>query len=220
MTVRSFAWDMQPFLAFTRDAFGRMREAGVRRLVIDVRDNGGGDDAMCIEGVMPYVATQPYRWASTYTKRVVEEHRDEGEELGAIVSGSIDSWIAPQPDNPLRFSGEVYVLIGGGTYSSAVLFANVVRDFGFGKLAGTGGSVRADQSGGVQRAVLPNTGLAVWSPRFVLKRPSGASGPLLMQPDLAIDEDPVRPEAAVARLLDRTKPASCASGNTAPDRGR
>lgn len=220
LTVRSFAWDMQPFLDFTHDAFSRMREAGVRRLVIDVRDNGGGDDAMWIEGIMPYIATRPYRWASTYTKRVVEEHRDEGEELGAIVSGAIDSWIAPQPNHPLRYSGDVYVMIGGGTYSSAVLFANVVRDFGFGKLAGTGGIVRADQSGGVQRAVLPNTGLAVWSPRFVLKRPSAESRPVLLEPDIAIDEDPLRPDAAVAHLLDRTKPASCAGGSTVPERGR
>ena len=209
LTVRSFAWDKQPFLDFTRDAFRRMREAGVRRLVIDVRDNGGGDDAMWIEGILPYIATQPYRWASTYRKRVVEGHRDEGEQLGAVVSGVIDRWIAPEPDNPLRYSGDVYVMIGGGTYSSAVLFANVVRDFGFGKLTGTGGSARADQSGGIQKAVLPNTGLAVWSPRFILKRPSGASRPVLLEPDIAIEEDPLRPGAAVDRLLDRTKPSSC-----------
>lgn len=209
LTVRSFAWDKQPFLDFTRDAFRRMREAGVRRLVIDLRDNGGGDDVMWIEGILPYIATQPYRWASTYRKRVVEGHRDEGEQLGAVVSGSIDRWIAPEPDNPLRYSGEVYVMIGGGTYSSAVLFANVVRDFGFGKLAGTGGSARADQSGGVQKALLPNSGLAVWSPRFILNRPSGASRPSYLEPDIAIDEDLLRPEVAIDHLLDRTKPSSC-----------
>jgi hypothetical protein len=223
LTVRSFAWDMESFLDFTRDAFRRMREAGVRRLVIDVRDNGGGDDAMWIEGIMSYIATKPYRWASTYRKRVLEEHRDEGEELGAIVSGSIDNWIAPQPGNPLRYSGDVYVMIGGGTYSSAVLFANVVRDFGFGELAGTGGSARADQSGGVQKAVLTNTGLAIFSPRFVLKRPSGASRPLLLEPDIGMDEDPLRPDFAVGRLLDRTKPSSCATGSapgTVPERSQ
>lgn len=214
LTVRSFSWDQQPFLDFTQDAFRKMHDAGVRRLIIDVRDNGGGDDAMWIEGILPYVATKPYRWASTYKKRVVEGHRDEGEQLGAVVSGEIDRWIPPQPDHPLRYSGELYVLIGGGTYSSAVLFANVVRDFGFGKLAGTGGSARADQSGGIQKAVLPNTGLAVWSPRFILKRPSGQSQPLFLQPDVAIDEDPVRPQAAVDRLtptLDATPRCSARS---------
>ena len=66
-----------------------------------------------------------------------------------------------------------------------------------------------DQSGGVQNAVLPNTGLVVWSPRFILKRPSGSSRPLLLEPDIVIDEDPLRPDVAVDRLLDRTKPSSC-----------
>lgn len=220
LTVRSFSWDKQPFLDFTHEAFRKMREAGVRRLVIDVRDNGGGDDDMWIEGLLPYFATKPYRWASNYKKRVLEGHRDEGEQIGSVVSGSIDRWIPPQPDNPLRYSGEVYVLVGGGTYSSAVLFTNVVRDFGFGKIAGTGGSARADQSGGIQKTVLPNTGLAVWSPRFVLQRPSGASQPILVEPDIAIEEDPLRPAAAVDRLLTRVCPRQTADVIWSHERAR
>ena len=31
---------------------------GTKNLIIDLRDNGGGDDVMWIEGVMPYIATQ------------------------------------------------------------------------------------------------------------------------------------------------------------------
>ena len=84
-----------------------------------------------------------------------------------------------------------------------------MRDFGFGVLAGSGGSVRADQSGSVQQRILPNTGLVVWSPRFVLYRPSGASEPMLLEPDCPIEEDPFNAGAAVNRLLGRITGGAC-----------
>ena len=58
--------------------------------------------------------------------------------MGDIVDGEVETWIPPQPDNPLRFTGKVYVLVGSATYSSAVVFSNVVQDFGFGTIAGVG----------------------------------------------------------------------------------
>jgi hypothetical protein len=204
LTVASFAWPKKDeFLAFTRDAFARIRDAGVRRLVIDVRANGGGDDDFWIEGILPYVATKPYRWASSYEKRVLERYRDEGETAGAVVSGPIDRWIQPDEANPLRFEGDVFVLVGSSTYSSAILFANVIQDFGFGTTAGSGGTARANQSGGIQRSVLPNTGLVVYWPRFILARPSGAAEPRLLQPDIVIETDPLAPRAAVEQILRR-----------------
>jgi hypothetical protein len=200
LAIDSFAWpDKKRFIEFTRDAFSKVRDARVQTLIIDVRANGGGDDDFWIDGILPYVATKPYRWGSNYQKRVVEQYRDEGETLGAVVSGTIDRWIQPEPDNPLRFSGQTYVLIGPSTYSSAILFANTVQHFGFAKVAGTG-AARADQSGSVQQSVLPNTALVVRWPRFILTRPSGAAEPLLVAPDVPIAEEAFRPNAAVERL--------------------
>jgi Peptidase family S41 len=202
LTIGTFAWpDEKQFLAFTREAFSKIRGTGVRTLVIDVRANGGGDDAMWIKGIMPYIATSKYRWGSTYRKRVIEAYRDEGETTGEVVSGELDRWIEPDASNPLKFSGRTFVLVGPGTYSSAILFSNVVQDFGFGTVAGTGGSVRADQSGGVQKVLLPRTGLAVYVPRFILRRPSGLAEPALVEPDLVIRENPFRPRAAIELLL-------------------
>ena len=146
LTLSSFAWpDKARFLAFTHDAFGRMRAAGTKTLIIDVRANGGGNDEMWIEGVLPYLANKPYRWASRFRKRVVVADPARHEAVGDIVDGEVETWIPPQPDNPLRFAGKVYVLVGAATYSSAVVFSNVVQDFAFGTIAGQGrsGAVRA-----------------------------------------------------------------------------
>ena len=154
-----------------------MRAGGTKNLVIDVRANGGGNDEMWIEGILPYFANKRYRWASHYRKRVVVADAAKHEAVGDIVDGEVETWTPPQPDNPLRYSGKVYVLVGPATYSSAVVFSNVVQDFGFGVVAGMGGSVRTATTGGTRRTTLPNSGLILVSPRFVLTRPSGATSP-------------------------------------------
>ncbi len=188
MKLGSFAWpDKQQLLDFTRASFEKMRDIGTKNLIIDLRDNGGGDDVMWIEGVMPYIATKPYRTGSTYRKRVVVANPEKGEVVGSVVDGAIDTWYPAQPDNPLRFHGKVFVLVGPGTYSSAVVFSNVMQDFRFAELAGVGDSVRANLSGGVRRTTLTHSGLIVAAPRFTLNRPSGAQEPVLFTPRIYFD---------------------------------
>lgn len=170
------------FLAFTQAAFARMQEEHVDTLLIDVSNNGGGDDDMWLEGIMPYVATRQYRTGSTYVKRVLEAQAGGGAAVGRTLAGHIETWHAPQPGNHLLFKGKVIVLIGPASYSSTVLFANVMRDFGFADLAGTGHAARQVQSGGVRRFLLPNTGLALWVPRFILAPPAGAAPRVLLDP--------------------------------------
>lgn len=202
LTVASFSAEHKPaFLAFTKDAFTRMRQAGSRTLIIDISANGGGDDDMWLEGLMPYIAGQPYRTGSAYRKKVLETNAAKGEVAGRVVHGEIATWHQPQPAHPLRFDGKVYVLIGPATYSSAVLFANTVRDFGMATLAGSGGTARRAQSGGVRKFVLPQTGLALWVPRFVLDPPAGTRGDGLLRPDIGLPQDPYRSDAQTAALL-------------------
>ncbi|NMO13636.1 hypothetical protein HPC49_31190 [Pyxidicoccus fallax] len=205
LTLGSFSSsDKARYFDFCREAFDQMKRAGTRRLIIDLRDNGGGDDDMWKEGILRYVARRPYRAGSSYLKRVQESSVKPGETAGQVVAGEISSLEEPRLDEPLRFEGEVWLLIGPLTYSSAVLFSNVVQDYGFGHLAGVGGAVRVRQSGGVQSTVLPHTGLTLSFPRFVLDRPSGAREPALLQPREVIDLDPLRPRAAIEALLSRT----------------
>jgi hypothetical protein len=185
LTLRSFAWpDKDQVLAFTQTAFESLRRWNIKTLIIDLRDNGGGNDDQWIEGVMPYIATKRWRTASTYRKRVVTPDPARGEVVGAVVDGEIETWYPPQPDNPLHFGGKVYVAVGPGTYSSAVVMSTVFQDFGFGRVIGPNDSVRANSSGGTRRTTLTNSGLIVVAPRFVLTRPSGAKQPVLLTPDI------------------------------------
>lgn len=206
LTVGSFSWDDEAeYFRFTKNAFERMRAAGIRTLVIDIRDNGGGDDRYWKEGLLPEIATGPYVWGSTFRKRVLEKYRDEGETVGEIVSGALapEDAVRPLRDSQNRFGGKTYVLVGASTYSSAILFANVMQDYGFGTIAGTGGAARSRQSGGVERYALPNTGLAVWVPRFVLDRPKRTDPKALLEPDIVLEDNPFQPRDAIDDLLMR-----------------
>ena len=200
LTASTFAWrDPAQFFAFTHDCFARIAAAGVSGLIIDIRHNGGGDDEMWREGLLRYIADRPYRHGSRYIKRVLEPGTP-GEVVGQLISGVIESDTVPPPSEPLKFSGEVVVLVGPQTYSSAVLFSNVVQDYGFARVAGTGGAVRTRQSGSVQTLRLPNTGLLLFYPRFVLDRPSGSGTSTYVEPDLPLPEDPLEEQAALAVL--------------------
>lgn len=118
-----------------------------------------------------------------------------------MVRGFGDSWVAPDLANPLHFYGRTYVLVGRLTYSSAVLFSNVVQDFGFAQLVGAGGYARARQTGGVQNVVLPNTKLEISIPRFIVDRPSGARAPAMVHPDIVLPDSPFDRGELVRTLL-------------------
>lgn len=204
LTVGSFLWpDKKLFYALTKDAFKTMREAGATSLIIDVRANTGGDDDMWKEGILPYIADKPYRHGSSFIKKVIAGRESATEKLGEVVSGDIKTWEQPQPDNPLRFNGKTYVVLGRMTYSSAVLFVNTMQDFKFATLVGEPGAARVRQSGGIQSMTLPNSKWGVVVPRFILDRPSGSRDPALVQPDLAMQDDPFDERALINALHTR-----------------
>lgn len=182
LTVRTFdSAHLAQFTAFTQEAFARLRRERIQTLLIDISANGGGDDVMWLDGLMPYLASTRYRTGSAAVKRVLRDNPARGELDGQIVHSQIETWREPQLANPARFTGKVQVAIGPLTYSSAILFSNVMQDFGFGTLVGTGDAVRRTQSGGVYGVPLPQSGLMLWIPRFVLAPPLGGPKNALLQ---------------------------------------
>jgi hypothetical protein len=208
LTINQFQWpDKQAFYDFTRDAFTKIRDAGVTTLIIDVRENTGGDDDMWKTGIVPYIADKPFRNASSYMKKVIAGRQSGAEKVGDVVHGFGDSWVEPALDNPLHFPGRTYVLVGRITYSTAVLFSNVVQDFGFAQLVGAGGYARTRQTGGAMNIVLPNTRLVITIPRFVVDRPSGEREPALVHPDIVLPDSPFDRRVTVNALLDHVRAA-------------
>jgi hypothetical protein len=155
------------------------------------------------DGILRYIADRSYKHASRGIKRVLVTDKTKGETAGQIVDGIVPSDTAAAADDPLHFEGDVYVVVGPQTYSSAVLFSNVVQDYQFGKVAGVGDAARTRQSGGTRNLTLPHSGLTLAYPRLVLTRPSGKAGAEFMHPDLPLADDPLRPRAIIEDLLER-----------------
>ena len=157
---------------------------------------------------MPYLADRPYRVGSSNKKKVIASRASATEPAGLVLDNEFDTWYQPALSNPLRFSGKVVVLTGRRTYSSAVLFCNVLQDFGFATLAGEGSYARARTTGGIQFATLPHSQLNIIVPRFWAARPAGGFSTELLTPDWLMPDPVTAPDQLVqavqARFADQT----------------
>ena len=214
LTLGTFYWpDGKAISAFTENAFQQLKAGDIETLIIDVRKNRGGNDDVWLDNVLPYLADKPYRTGSTWRKKVIAGRASGNEKVGDVIDGEISTWRQPQLDHPLRFRGRVFVLIGRETYSSAVLFSNVMQDFGFATLVGEAGYVRSRSSGGIQVHTLPHSGLEVVVPRFILARPAGDTADALLRPDWQMQDDPMNERALIDAVLERNRAEAVASSN-------
>nr|MDC2855383.1 hypothetical protein [Ningiella sp. W23] len=65
--------------------------------MIDISNNGGGDDDFWMAGVMRYITDVPYRHFSHYRSKVLLKYRDPGQVAGEIESGENTRFIQPEP---------------------------------------------------------------------------------------------------------------------------
>lgn len=203
MKIGSFDWeDGQAVAAFTKDTFTKVKASGATTLIIDVRENRGGNDSVWIEHLLPYLADQAFRVGSHNRKKVISSRATVEEPAGLVIDGEFKTWYPADLDNPLRFRGQVFVLTGRRTYSSAVQFCNVMQDFGFATLVGEGSYVRSRSTGGIQFFQLPHSKLQIIVPRFWAARPAGGTTDQLLTPDWLLADDATAPDALINLVLD------------------
>jgi len=202
MKIGSFDWeDDKAVAAFTKETFGKIKASGATTLIIDVRENRGGNDSVWIEHLLPYLADQAFRVGSFSRKKVIASRASQAEPAGLVIDSEFKTWYPADLDHPLRFQGQVFVLIGRRTYSSAVQFSNVMQDFGFATLVGEGSYVRSRSTGGIQFYQLPHSKLQIIVPRFWAARPSGGSTAQLLTPDWLLPDDVQNPDALIDALV-------------------
>ncbi len=166
------------FISFIEKTFAELKERKVKKLVIDLRDNTGGNDE---HGAILYahLALKPFRYFRS-VKTADGNSQDHG--------NSLLEWIQPVSAG---FKGEVCILINGQTFSTAADFCAVAKSEERARFAGeeTGGAYEGNNSGQTLRVELPNTGIQVIIPRFRYEnavKPSGLKGRGIM-PDETIN---------------------------------
>lgn len=164
----------EKFRAFLQDMFTDLKAQGIQNLIIDIRSNGGGDSELGDE-LLKYIVTKPF---SQYEKTLVKysdirkEYLLKASEIDSTelknylsgISGTVGvidhtkNIIQPKEQNE-RFSGDIYLLISGQTFSSAADFANAFKFYKAGKVIGSESGGFIISAGEVVERQLPNSKL-------------------------------------------------------------
>lgn len=125
ITIRSFAYYKKRFpifKSFVDSCFYQIKENKIDNLIIDLRNNVGGDP-FCGSYLLQYIATKPY----TYFRKDVKRY------------SKLKKAIQP---NPNGFKNKPYILINGLCFSTTGHFCSLVKENNFGVFVGdeTGGT--------------------------------------------------------------------------------
>lgn len=133
----------------------------IDNLIIDLRDTHGGISSYPAMVLMRF-ATSRFKIADKIHYKITDLHRKynvtrEHKQNGHFTEKQKKMVVMKNPTT--RFDGNVYVLTSNKTFSAGVLFANVVKKYGYGTIIGetTGGNISV--FGWAIDCQLPNTRL-------------------------------------------------------------
>jgi hypothetical protein len=218
--------DLAAFKRFLSQTFGELKRWPVDGIVIDIRRNGGGDSRLNDE-LWPYVSDRPFSAGSFVTVKVSSRLKREYGFWRYNLIYLPPSWIMRDGSrwtfdfsrlatkhpgsNPLRYAGPVYLLIGSGTFSSALGCAEQAKVYRLATIVGQETSP-ANHTGEVYRGFSPRVGLEFAFTTKYFSDPPFRDGEGVV-PDVTIvpTEDDVRSGAdpvlkyAVREILDRRR---------------
>ncbi len=188
LTIPSFRIDYfkdakTDFRKYFKESFTRMHQEKVRHLIIDLRENGGGNGDIAGE-VFSYLHDRPFKLVNeiyTITKRIPNKKYYLGSQFGTTLQMKLAlkkigpnkyrprnwagrknllSLTARKPSSP-RFDGKVYVLIGGWSFSASGIFTGLMKEHQRGVFIGeeAGGNPHTQIGDFDQMLILPNSGV-------------------------------------------------------------
>jgi len=201
LRVDGFDGDKKDALAkVTQTAFAAFKARNARALIIDVRENSGGDDPLWQQDLVNHFTTKPYAQLSHYVIRITKDNADPGDVIGAVQSSDYDKRFTPPSVDPVRYSGPVYILAGPYSYSATIQFLVAAQDFHLAKIAGEETAAFSCQTGQVKRIDLPKSGLSAATPIIAYTRPSGEGCKRGVLPDVPIAINEVTPSETLDAL--------------------
>ncbi len=140
---------------FYKNIFDSLRLENVNNLVIDLRGNVGGLFVMAQE-LMPYV--------------MENQPEDRFQRKSTSWEGKVRSYKFRKKKKK-SFDGQIYVLIDGGTFSSASTLARYLKEHSNAILIGeeSGSRYEAFAAGSKQYVQLPNSGIEIGIPRYLIE---------------------------------------------------
>lgn len=183
MTIRGFggfadAERTKDLEQFFKESFDAMREKGTKTLILDLRDNGGGEDELG-RILLSYLVDAPFKYyedlvvnklSFDFAKYASGEIRIPEQMVAKRPDGRYQAvghpnWGTQQPSEP-GFRGKVIALINGGSFSTTCEFLSQLHDHHRATYVGeeSGGGYFGNTSGPSAEVVLPNSKLRVQIP--------------------------------------------------------
>lgn len=181
MICNGFRYD--DFKTFDQLVFQTARIKNIKNLIIDLRNNPGGDTSAG-DDILRYLLTQPtYNFLTFdspvnqlfFAKQVApapKDHVFNPKQLKKLPNGHyrriVDGAELIMPHPTLHFSGQIYVLISGFTFSAAAILASLLKAHTNAIFIGqeTGGGEAGCSGGLTSKVILPHTQLVVNFPHF------------------------------------------------------
>jgi len=197
LKASTFDHDLEKYKALLRDVFTRIKSAGVRSLIVDVRENDGGYSKLG-DALIDMFSARPQKrfrmkWkkSAQYVERMKSQNDPIPDYYQALTPGQVytsNPEIVKPGENPLRFNGQVYVLSGRKTFSSGLMFLGVVKDNKLATVIGEETNQPGCSAGESYPFNLPNSRLRVMSSTKYWIPPGGCNGTRGVVPDVSVKQ--------------------------------
>lgn len=192
---------MDQWYAYTDSIFAELRAKDSKCLIIDIRFNGGGDDQMWINGIMPYIANKKWQRMSNFLGRVRDIDEAYPGRLGevAIFEYLGENEVSDKP----KFEGEVYLIVGRRSYSSSIMLAAAIKDNELGKIVGQEEKTFARGCSTGMSAVhdMKTTGIFACTPQHWYQRNTEGTCMEGVEVDIQLNDDPFNEREIVESLV-------------------
>lgn len=159
ITIR-YLGDIKEFEQFLKESFSTINATNVQKLIIDIRDNGGGNSLVGDE-LIKYLSSKPFRQFdqtlvkySQLQKKAYADYCQKEQQYcdlynyiktkqnGELETLAAKDLVIPYPIEE-RFKGQVYLLTSKRTFSSAMNLAQTFKYYKLGMIVGeeTGGQL-------------------------------------------------------------------------------
>ncbi len=199
LKAESFSVDLIPFKIFIDSVFNVINGKKINDLIIDIRDNDGGD---IVHGylILDYMTDKQLNFASKYYSKTCEFTKEKfsnsnhyeldslrarywpfnDKEYKELMLKSPNGFIqeiklkpfVPDKDK-FKFKGNIYVLTNGIVFSSALPFAYMIKDYNLATIVGEETGLVSPAYGEPIRYKLPNTQIKIMNSTSSIIRPSG-----------------------------------------------
>ena len=170
------AEDGKPLQQFFQQSYEDLDRRHARNLIIDVRDNGGGEDELG-KLLFSYLVTEPFPYYNDLAinkltfdffryvdhPRPLPENAVEKRPNGKYLLNSHPNWGIQKPGTP-HFAGNVYALMNGGSFSTTCEFLSTLHYHRRAVFIGeeAAGGYYGNTSGPGTMLVLPNSKVRIY----------------------------------------------------------